>query len=299
MSDMKPAALLAMVLMTASPAAAQIGTFPTIPVAPQHVGPERHRVVIPNRPVPVPVVLHLSLSGSDAGDGSAARPFATFERAQAAVRRLNRDHDVTVMVAAGTYNLAAPLRFGAEDGGQNGSTVRWEGEAGTYPLLSGGVPVTGWRLADAERGIWSAPVPQGTDPRQLTVDGRLVRRASVEIPRAAVEFHPWGLAIKDAAWSTLSELPDQDRIEVEGMSWFTHRHAMVERIERDRFIMQQPGWRNNLVGYDTFARPVAVEVARMFLVNSLAFLREPGQWHADPAAGILYYEPLPGQDMRS
>ncbi|KHL26706.1 pectate lyase [Croceibacterium mercuriale] len=299
MARIRYVALLALSAAISAPAAAQLGPFPAIPVAPPHVEPERHRVVIPNRPVPTPVVLHLSASGSDAGDGSAERPFATFERAQAAVRRLNRDHDVTVRVAAGTYNLAAPLRFGAEDGGQNGSTVRWEGEPGAYPLLSGGVPVTGWQLADAARGIWSAPMPRGSDPRQLTVDGHLARRASIEMPRAAVEFHPWGLTIKDPAWSTLSELPDQSRIEIEGMSWFTHRHAMVERIERDRIVMQQPGWRNNLVGYDTFARPVAVEVARMFLVNALAFLREPGQWYADPAAGILYYKPVAGQDMRS
>lgn len=297
MLDPKPAMLPVLMLLPAAPAAAQLGPFPNIPTAPPHAGPERHRVVIPNRPAPVPVVLHLSPDGSDSGDGSAARPFATFERAQAAVRRLNRDHDVTVKVAGGTYRLSAPLRFTADDGGQDGFTVRWEGADGAYPVLSGGIAVTGWKLADRARGIWSANVPQGTDPRQLSVNGRLALRASVEIPRNAVEFHPWGLAIKDDRWRVLADLPEQSRIEVEGMSWFTHRHAMVDRIERGRIIMQQPGWRNNLVGYDTFARPVSAEVARMFLVNSLAFLRDAGQWYADPKAGTLYYKPREGEDM--
>ncbi|MDD1452330.1 right-handed parallel beta-helix repeat-containing protein [Sphingomonas sp. H160509] len=92
------------------------------------------------------------------------------------------------------------------------------------------------------------------------------------------------------------------------MSWFTHRHAVVDRIEGGsvaagsiegaRIVMQQPGWRNNLIGYDTIARPVSAEVARLFLVNALAFLREPGQWYVDPKAGLLYYKPLPGEDMR-
>ncbi len=286
------------VQLGAAPVAAQTIAQPALPVVAPPVPPAKHHIVIPNRPAPVPVVLHVSPRGADTGDGSASRPFATLARAQAAVRLLNRDHDVTVRIADGTYRLATPLRFAADDGGQNGFTVRWEGAEGSYPVLSGGVPVTGWRIADREKGIWSASVPRGADPRQLTVDGRLAERARVEIPRAAVAFETWGLAIKDPAWRVLATLPDQRRIEVEGMSWFTHRHAMVERIEGDRIVMQQPGWRNNLVGYDTFARPISAETARLFLVNALAFLRTPGQWHVDPAAGVLYYKPLPGEDMR-
>ncbi|MFD1951705.1 right-handed parallel beta-helix repeat-containing protein [Sphingomonas arantia] len=291
--------LLAVMLLLPAPAIAQLPPPPAIPRMPPHttiVGP--HRIVIPNRPAPVPVVLHVATTGSDDGDGSASRPFASFARAQAAVRRLNRDHDVTVRIADGTYRLAVPLRFTADDGGQNGFVVRWEGAEGAHPILSGGVPVTGWRIADRARGIWSAPIPKGSDPRQLDVGGRLAQRATVEIPRSAVAFHPWGLAITDPAWRALATLPDQNRIEVEGTSWFTHRHAMVERIEGDRIVMQQPGWRNNLVGYDTVARPVSAEVARLFLVNALAFLREPGQWYADPKAGTLYYKPRLGEDMR-
>lgn len=284
---------------SSGPAMTQLPAMPDIPrMAPPERPEDRHfRVVIPNRPAPTPIILHVSPQGSDDGDGSARKPFASLVRAQQAVRSLNRDHDVTVSLAAGTYRLNAPLRFGAGDGGQNGYTVRWEGVPGTRAILSGGQPVTGWRQVDQQRNIWAASVPAGTDPRQLTVAGKLAPRASVEIPRTAVAFHPWGLEIKDAAWRFLAQLPGQSRIEVEGMSWFTHRHAMVDRIEGDRIIMQQPGWRNNLVGYDTMARPVSAEVARLFLVNALAFLREPGQWFVDPKAGQLYYKPRPGEDM--
>ncbi|WP_242123371.1 right-handed parallel beta-helix repeat-containing protein [Sphingobium sp. Sx8-8] len=284
-------------LAATTPGAAQIGSLPAVPRMEAYRAPEHPQIAIPNPPAPEPLVLHLSPEGSDKGDGSAAHPFATFERAQAAVRQLNHDHDVTVLVSVGTYRLSAPLVFHAKDGGQNGFTVRWKGADGAYPVLSGGVVVSGWRLADRERGIWTASVPKGADPRQLTVNGRLAPRASVEIPRTAVEFHPWGMTIKDPAWRVLARLPGQSRIEVEGMSFFTHRHAMVERIEGDRIMMQQPGWRNNLIGYDTLARPVAPELARMFLVNSLAFLREPGQWFVDPEAGTLYYKPRVGEDM--
>ena len=287
------------VALAVSPAAvaAQSLDQPPIPRISPPTAPPHPRIVIPNRPAPVPIVLEVSPQGSDDGDGSAAHPFATFARAQMAVRSVNRNHDVTVRIANGTYRLNTPLTFTADDGGQNGFTVRWEGAQGAHPIVSGGVPVTGWRLADRARSIWSAAIPHGSDPRQLIVGGTLAPRAMVEIPRSAVTFEPWGLVIKDKAWRALAALPDQNRIEVEGMSWFTHRHAMVDRIDGDRIVMQQPGWSNNLVGYDTLARPVSAEVARMFLVNALAFLREPGQWHADPKAGRLYYMPRAGQDM--
>ncbi|MBB5716962.1 right-handed parallel beta-helix repeat-containing protein [Sphingomonas aerophila] len=293
-------ARLFLVLLTvaATPAWAQLPSQPSFPIVPSRDQTERqHKVVIPNRPAPVAVVLHVSPSGSDQGDGSTERPFASLARAQQAVRRWNADHDVTVRLADGVYRLSAPLRFTAADGGQNGFAVRWEGTGRTRPVLSGGVPVSGWKLADAARGIWVATIPAGADPRQLTVNGALAPRAAIEIPRAAVTFHPWGLQITDPAWRPLALLPGQDRIEVEGMSWFTHRHAMIDHVDGDRIVMQQPGWRNNLVGYDTIARPISSDVARLFLVNSLAFLRDAGQWFADPKASRLYYKPRPGEDM--
>ena len=243
------------------------------------------------------MVIHVSPRGADDGDGSAEHPFASLPRAQLAVRAHNRDHDVTVRIADGLYRLNAPLRFTADDGGHNGFTVRWEGAEGAHPVISGGIPVTGWRLADSRRDIWSAAIPAGADPRQLIVNGHLAQRAAIEVPRRAFSFHEWGLEIIDPAWHFLAGLPDQHRIEVEGTGWFTDRHAVVDRIEGARILMQQPGWRNNLIGYDTIAQPVSLEAAHLFFANSLAFLRTPGQWFADPAEGRLFYKPRAGEDM--
>jgi len=285
----------------AVPAIAQLPPAPQIPTAEKALSASSKRIFstirIPDRPAAVPIVIHVSPQGSDGGDGSRERPFHSLPRAKAAARTFNRDHDVTVRIADGTFRLDAPLRFTPEDGGHNGFTVRWEGEEGAHPVISGGLAVTGWRLADARRGIWSATIPAGADPRQLIVNGRLARRAAIEVPRRAFEFHDWGLAIVDPAWRFLADLPDQRRIEVEGTGWFTDRHAMVDKIEGSHVLMQQPGWRNNLIGYDTIARPVSLEAARLFFANSLAFLRESGQWFADPARALLYYKPRPDEDM--
>ncbi|MAF27693.1 MAG: pectate lyase [Croceicoccus sp.] len=293
------ATALALACATTASAQTQIQDQPDLPVftSPERDPSEHFSIVIPIRPEAEPVVLHVAPAGSDAGDGSAGAPVASLQRAQELVRTLNDTRDVTVRLAGGTYRLKQPLRFAAADGGRGGHVVRWEGADGEYPVISGGVPVTGWSLVDPDDNIWRADIPKGAAPRQLSVDGRLAPRARIEIPRSAVRFETWGLQILDPEWRSLSQLTDQDRIEVEGMSWFTHRHAMVERIEGDRIVMQQPGWRNNLIGYDTLARPISKEVARLFLVNSRAFMREAGQWYADPAEGQLYYRAAEGQDV--
>lgn len=301
---MRPRSGLSIVAFAAclpmAPLGAQLAPVPNIPAFAPATASRSHTtdvIHIARRPTPIPVVVSVSLQGSDDGDGTVAHPFATLTRAQAQVRRLNGDHDVTVQLSDGVYPLGEPLRFTAADGGQNGYTVRWEAAPGAHPVLSGGTPVTGWARADAGRGIWAAVIPRGIDPRQLWVDGRMAPRAAVRAPRTAFTFDELGIEITDPAWQFLATLPDQRRIEVEATGWFTDRHAMVDRIAGRRIDMQQPGWRNNLVGYDTFARSVWGDNAGLFFVNSLAFLREPGQWYVDPAAGKVYYKPKPGEDM--
>jgi hypothetical protein len=64
-------------------------------------------------------------------------------------------------------------------------------------------------------------------------------------------------------------------------------------------VMRQPAWTHNNWGYDTLARPMILEDGKLFLVNALAFLTEPGEWYLDPAAGKLYVMPPDGVDMET
>ncbi|WP_454715564.1 right-handed parallel beta-helix repeat-containing protein [Caulobacter segnis] len=291
----------ALALCLAGPVAAQ--SLPSVPI-PKIASSDRPNsehafagVEIHERPAPVPIVLEVSPRGSDAGDGSAARPFASLARAQAAVRAINTTNAVTVRLADGVYRLDAPLRFSRADGGQNGFVVRWEAAKGARPVISGGTRIEGWKRADVQRDIWVADIPRGADPRQLWVNDRLAHRAAVEAPRRAFAFHNWGIEIVDPAWRFLADLPDQTRLEVENTGFFTDRRARVESIRGNRIVLAQPGWRNNIIGYDTFARPVSGERAHFFIHNALAFVRDEGDWWADPAKGKLYYKPRAGEAL--
>src|SRR5881227_1474865 len=127
----------------------------------------------------------VSPSGDDANDGGAAsRPVRTPGRAQQLVRGLtaHQTGDIRVELATGTYRLTAPLQLDARDSGTGGFAVTWAAASGARPVLSGGVPVTGWTRVDAAKNLWSAPVPAGLNTRQLYVNGNRATRATGSAP---------------------------------------------------------------------------------------------------------------------
>src|SRR3546814_4198385 len=60
-------------------------------------------------------IFHVSPDGDDKAAGSAAAPFRSLERAQAAVRTANAHQDVTVIVHGGVWTRTEPLVFIATD----------------------------------------------------------------------------------------------------------------------------------------------------------------------------------------
>lgn len=140
-----------------------------------------------------PLRLYVSPEGSDAWSGRSPTPaadhhdgpFATFERAQQAVRAADRAGGVTVIVLPGTYPRRQALRFGPADSGTPGHPVVWEAAAGARPRWSGAATVTGFqpvtdpallrRLAPAARGH----VLQASLPAQGISDyGTITQRGS-------------------------------------------------------------------------------------------------------------------------
>jgi hypothetical protein len=97
-------------------------------------------------------------------------PFASIARAQEAVRSIhvNAGAAITVMVRNGTYYLplsptdAGTLNFTNSDSGSSSAPIIWENYPGETPVLSGGLPVTGW--TNVSGALWQAPMPAGTLP---------------------------------------------------------------------------------------------------------------------------------------
>lgn len=123
-------------------------------------------------------VVHVAVDGNDRAAGTAEDPLATLGAARDAVRALKTrglDGPVEVVVHEGTYFLREPLVLGPEDSGTAECPIRYRAAQGERVVLSGGVPISGWRRGEGER--WVAPVPAGMSFRLLRVGDRWATRA--------------------------------------------------------------------------------------------------------------------------
>ena len=87
--------------------------------------------------------LHVAVAGSDTGDGSAGRPFATLERARDALRALQAGPGlpaggVTVWLHGGEYERAQPFELGPADSGTADKPIAYRAVPGERVRLSGG-----------------------------------------------------------------------------------------------------------------------------------------------------------------
>ena len=116
--------------------------------------------------------IHVAADGSDQWSGRLKRPsldrtdgpLASLKAAQQAVRKLRQERPeepIQVVVHTGTYRLAEPLVFAAEDSGTPAAPVTYRAEGRV--VLSGGEVVDGWKRES--EGLWSAELSEAARGR--------------------------------------------------------------------------------------------------------------------------------------
>ena len=243
-------------------------------------------------------------AGNDAGDGSASRPFASPDRARVAVRDYLAAHelrgDVLVELAAGTYELPAPLRFEAADSGENGFDVVYRAAPGASVTLSGGRRVARWTQESA--GLYQADVGRNVDFRQLWVNRTRAVRARTpnvgEMLEMPAEKQANGFDLPRAALAGVTLRPAE--VEVSVLIAWMHKRLRIARLEdtadadRVRAVIEPAEWD----GVTKQPQGDRVYLRRNYwLENARAFLDAPGEFFLDRADGILRYRSRPGEDL--
>ncbi|MFI5224046.1 MAG: PDZ domain-containing protein, partial [Nitrospirales bacterium] len=116
----------------------------------------------------------VSTTGDDRNPGTISRPLKSFQAAQAAVRKLKKEHSGTLSVyfRAGTYYLPDTIVFTPEDSGKTGAPIIYAPYPGEQVLLSGGSRLSP-KWTPYRDGIMKTFVPSGTATDQLFVNGQL------------------------------------------------------------------------------------------------------------------------------
>jgi hypothetical protein len=258
---------------------------------------------------------YVSPSGDDQRTGtSPAQAVRTLARAQELVRAVNQNMtgDVRVELADGTYQLAAPLALTSRDSGTGGHDVIWTAASGAHPVISGGVPITGWTKGSGN--VWSAPAPAGLNTRQLYVNGVRAARARGAAP-VTLTWTSTGYTASGGAMSSWRNKGDLEFVYTAGIGAWTEIRCSVGRIATDGTVtMGQPCWNNsnqryikpewnrtaNLVGPGRLGNPGpepgGAGVPPTYVENAYELLDAPGEWYLDRTAGTVSYIPKAGEN---
>ena len=254
---------------------------------------------------------YVAPNGADANPGTRERPFQTLARARDAVRVVSphMTGDIVVYVRGGTYPVTSPIEFGTADSGRNGFNVVYRAYASEVPIISGGVPVTGWRLDHGN--VWRAQLNRGEKLRGLFVNGQ-----RAELTHG--EFHgkgPWGEFViqGNEPWA---ETPGKT---LDGIQ-FDAADVPVFANPGEVELVQARVWNFLVVGvrgmtseggktvvqlqqpYGAIAATMAWKCnldpeGKFTLRNAYELLRNPGEFFFNPASRTLYYIPRPGEDL--
>ena len=263
------------------------------------------------------MTFYVSPRGNDAWSGrlpdgnpqGSDGPFLTARRARDAVRALPGPRGpVQVTFRGGVHFLDGPLLLTAEDGGSAGASVTYAAAPGESPVLSGGRRISGWRAAvvNGQEG-WVAEVPEVSSGRwtfhELWVNGE--RRLRPRLPKTG--FHriagvpgvgaetPWqegqdhftfAPGAIDADWRNLTD------IEAVVLHFWVDSHLPLTSVDPARHLATCG--RTSVFRLTDDYRATG---PRYYLENVFEALTEPGEWYLDRSAGLLYYLPLPGEDM--
>jgi len=213
------------------------------------------------------------------------------------------DFPVTVWVREGRYPVTEPIVFGPEDS----APVTFAAYPGERPIIDGGMPVTGWRMAkQGKKDMWVADIPEVAEGRwyfrQLFVNGE--RRSRARLPKEGF-CQIQDAEQVDARHSTIRCAPGEVKawrgltdVEVVALHVWIEERMPIASIdeERNRVTVSRPLGRAWDRGGWAWAGGGLPE-ARYYLENVFEALTEPGEWYLDRSTGRLCYLPMPGEEL--
>ena len=233
------------------------------------------------------------------GDGSAARPFATIGRALLAVRGKSGR---TILLKGGRYEIAAGVKIGADDSGEEDAPLVIAAVPGETPVLDGGREVKGF--APCGRGdILAADLRgQGFDGIDkpfacgYAMGGYGVRH----IVDLYEDDEPCELARHPNVGFLASTWADQTnllfKLDLPDLAEWAKEPALMalaymRRTWGDETVSLKVDMAAGALQLDTNVVKKVRTGRPVRILNAVRAIDEPGEWALDYAAGLLYLKP--------
>ncbi len=236
--------------------------------------------------------LYVSPDGSDESPGTADAPLASLAAAVSRVRKDAPAGGAAVYLHGGTYVLEETLTLTHRDR----KDIAFAAVAGETPVISGGVPVTGWTVGEwLGKPIWTAQVSYKQLCALYNEEGA---RPSARWPKFGV------LLVKD----TLKKDAARPSNETQAQHRAFYAYPEDIGISLDGAVMRMLHlWKDELAGvtsYDAVTGRVVLSRRTSMTVrpldpywfeNVLGAPLDPGEWAFDAAARTVYYAPRNGE----
>lgn len=247
--------------------------------------------------------IYVAPNGNDTASGSWWRPFASFERAQDAVKAFKESTSaeeierIEVLFKGGRYTLTQPIVIQPQHGGTDAYPVIYKARNNTPPVFSGGRRITGWHVGDD--GAWRVNLPEVKagqwDFAQLFVNG--TRRFRPRLPKqgyfTAIDnfekndngFNGFIYENEDLnpAWANLSE------IEFHVLHVWSASRMRAASIDPVTKVLRFPKTRPYNTYWSEFKN------RRYWAENVKEAFGTPGEWYLDKQSGELAYMPMVGE----
>ncbi len=266
--------------------------------------------------------LYVSPTGNDADPGTKEKPFATLQKALRAAREIRRLNQlpngefILITMRGGVYQLTEPVIIRPEDSGKPAPTMIMAAD-GEYPILSGGINVTGWSKAKADikglpkiaKGkVWVTDAPEVGDQlidfRQMWVNNKKATRANTMQGDSMMRILSWDHK-NQSCW--ISKPKTGDLTQAKGMEMLIHQWWAIAILrvktyelsgDSVKLTFQQP--ESRIQSEHPWPAPFISKKtgnSAFYLTNAIQFLDQPGEWHLDKRARKLYYWPRKGEDL--
>ncbi|MBN2806589.1 MAG: right-handed parallel beta-helix repeat-containing protein [Prolixibacteraceae bacterium] len=228
----------------------------------------------------------VSPKGNDKNIGSEMAPLKSIEEAQKKARA--NKGEVTIFLRGGEYRLNQPIVFSPEDGNVDKHLVLTS-FPGEQAVISGGIQLKlTWQ--PYKNGIMQAKVSPKITIDMLIVDGKIRHMARYpNFDSTAIRFNGTSADATSPERVTTWKNPAGGFLHAMHVSDWGDFHYRISAKDEHGNLDLEGGWQNN--------RPYGLSKENRMVEHIFEELDAPEEWFYDTNEAILYYYPLPNEDI--
>lgn len=232
-------------------------------------------------------IFYVSPFGNNNAKGTLEDPFGNIEEAQKKAREVKTGETI-IFLRGGEYRLSTPLLFTIADG--NDSKSIYLRSFSNEKVVINGSEQLNLKWTPYQNGILKAKVDSNIDIDILLVNGEI--RTLARYPNydsTAIRFN--GTSAEATAPQRVKKWKDP----VGGYLHVMHEadwgdfHYRIMGKDSDGNLFLEGGWQNN--------RPYGLSQQNRMVENIFEELDYPGEWYYNKEKSILYYYPLPNENV--